>query len=483
MTKTISRLLLLLTIFAVSFTSCSDEYPNYNGTVTFERSGIFVENWGESQTSTFSLDNVAYVELDYDDADWTEGWKVDFNFYKGTITVTAPDEPIFEDGEIVNQFCTLEFSGETHDGYSVYASLSLGVVDFIYLNDEQSNSMIVTQPGKLYIFDPSYKGEDPSQTIDGMYDCKLLWRSYPSSIQYVQMLNSNEVAFYLKYDEYDLDEDGDKTDALNGSAVIAAQNSSGEALWSWHIWVLDEYPSEVSFNDKLFMDRNLGADINSVESDTTVLYSYGLYYQWGRKDPVIQPYFYNAAGSYDGIMYDINSNGVSLVYEESTSSIGELSYAIKNPLTYITGVEESNYDWLYDDHNDELWSDSKKSIYDPSPKGWRVPRSTDFEGVTIESIPPAGTDSDASYGGYLSDGSTLELFMGLGRRNYITGRIGNVNSNYNNTAPWTGYYWTSGAASEETRAVCFKFDNNDLIDAQHEALRANGMQIRCVRDN
>lgn len=32
-----------------------------------------------------------------------------------------------------------------------------------------------------------------------------------------------------------------------------------------------------------------------------------------------------------------------------------MEYAIAYPMSFILGVEESGYDWLYSDHDNELW--------------------------------------------------------------------------------------------------------------------------------
>ncbi|MFI3282029.1 MAG: hypothetical protein SNG10_00685 [Rikenellaceae bacterium] len=486
----LSRLLLMLTLIVASVTSCSEDYPNYRGLVTYEKSGLYFNKWGESQTTTFKLDNVANLELDYDYDDWTEGWDVELNFYQGTVKVTAPKEPTYDSsGNITNQYCEVSIRGETHDGYSVYTTLTMGVVEYVYLDDEgrQSNSIIVTEPGKFYVINASYKGEDDSATIEGIYDSKLIWsggstyRGFYSSVCHVQLLSPTQLAFYVDYDEEDLDNDGIEDDIIHGNALVGVLDSSGEVLWSWHIWCRDEYPGEVTLNGTTFMDVNLGADITCIENDSTIYHSYGLYYQWGRKDPFTQPLEYNASGGYDGILYS-DGTQVFLSYEESTSSVGTLEYATQNPMTYIYAEEDgySDYDWLYSNqHNENLWSDSAKSIYDPSPKGWRIPKSTDFDNLEmVTPLPDKATDADSQYGAYLTDGVTEALFMGCGRRTYITGRVSNINSNY---FPWTGYYWTSTATVDD-KSDCYKFDNLELVELQHPAYRANGMQIRCVKD-
>ena len=55
--------------------------------------------------------------------------------------------------------------------------------------------------------------------------------------------------------------------------------------------------------------------------------------------------------------------------------------------------------------------------------------------------------------------------------------------------PWVGYYWTTGiATADKSKAQSMFFDLNttravnNRYEAQKEMYRANGMQIRCVRD-
>ncbi len=505
-------LVILLALVTVGLTSCSDDDDiNYSGVVTLQRTGIFVENWGDTQTTTFSLNNVAYLQINqYFVEDWTgdtddTSWKVELEFYKGLITITAPkEEGLTQEGES-NKEVDIVLIGETHDGYSVNKTITASVVDFVYIDevlDKQSNSMIVTEPGKFYVFNPTYKGEDRTQTISGIDDCRLSWKTYDCSIDHVQMMSDTRVGFYVGYDEYDVDEDDLEDDLIQGNAVIEAVDYSGDAIWSWHIWAVDSDPTEdantISFNSKTWMPLNLGAKINSIDSDDDVLDSYGLYYQWGRKDPFVQPYSYNASGAYDNIMTGYEGAGVKISYEESDSDIGTVDYAIKNPLTYIYAEEDgdSSYDWLYRTHDKDLWSDDEKSIYDPSPKGWRVPKSTDFVGLSLDYFPEAGEGADASYGAYIKDtNGNSNLFMGFGRRVYMSGRISNINTDYYSLAPWSAFYWTSGADDDSNKAICFRFDNgSDDVDAiqdedgfyyyfqtQHENQRANGMQIRSVK--
>ncbi|OUP18940.1 hypothetical protein B5F32_11010 [Parabacteroides distasonis] len=188
-----------------------------------------------------------------------------------------------------------------------------------------------------------------------------------------------------------------------GNAVIAAyaadNTGGGETiLWSWHIWVTDYVPAPLSgaitsenrtaaidiaraatqggtvhtyqgaswtqstgaFFDKVIMDRNLGAirSTYSTSSDLDAARSFGNLYQWGRKDPM--------PGSVDGSNKEVgiifNGDGEALPKITATSN-GDLEKCIKNPLAF--------YQYLKLDG--ASWGPSTKSIYDPCPKGWKVP--------------------------------------------------------------------------------------------------------------
>lgn len=89
-----------------------------------------------------------------------------------------------------------------------------------------------------------------------------------------------------------------------GNAVIAAYDGAGTIVWSWHIWVTDvdldtkvqtytvhaDYNTYPTFQSPVMMDRNLGATDDKLWSAATdPKGSHGLFYQWGRKDPIIGP--------------------------------------------------------------------------------------------------------------------------------------------------------------------------------------------------
>ncbi len=510
----------LIVLLSAGFTSCTDRDTVYYGAVYFHKTGLFADINGEfpkTMTTTFAVKNVAYMEVAKDDngkVELPEGWSADIDFYKGIITVTVTEEAKLaaqdaianptvddpEDGRVEE----IVFKGETHDGYDVTASIAVGVVEFEDLSLRQANSMVATQPGKFYTFNPTFRGEESQGSmIGGVYDCELLWKTYVTRLQHVQLIDQSTAGFYLSYDMGDYDKDSDYTELVPGNAVLAARNASDDILWSWHIWVTESDPTTqgtITINGNTFMGRNLGADKTIIDTDilssevsntytgiTTddILLSYGLYYQWGRKDPFIQPADYTASSAVDGFMLNKDSGYATIKYKDSSSSVGTIAYATEHPLTYIVGVDSSDNDWLYGAHDDNLWNDSEKSIYDPSPYGWRVPKSTDFNGVTISSIPT----NRFVFGAKLKDAGGVEFdLLGGGYKVYINGKTLNLNSlQY----PWCGYYWTSGGVAAESRAQSLIFSNLPLsnyggstsdILTNYPLRRATGMQIRCVKN-
>lgn len=71
------------------------------------------------------------------------------------------------------------------------------------------------------------------------------------------------------------------TAAKPGNALVAIRDTEGTILWSFHLWIS---PVETVLypNGYYVLDRNLGARSNTKGE----ISSWGLYYQWGRKDPM-----------------------------------------------------------------------------------------------------------------------------------------------------------------------------------------------------
>lgn len=151
-----------------------------------------------------------------------------------------------------------------------------------------------------------------------------------------------------------------------GNALIAAYDNSDNILWSWHIWKVasNDIPGDVTFSNNAagtFLDRNVGA---LSKDKTQGALTWGLFYQWGRKDPFLgnTSSGYKVAGTY-------SPSGREL-YPKS------MEYRNQNPTVYIyetTTVNASvkdNCDWGYTTESTSL--SPNKTVNDPCPPGYAV---------------------------------------------------------------------------------------------------------------
>ena len=147
-----------------------------------------------------------------------------------------------------------------------------------------------------------------------------------------------------------------------GSAVLVVKRpgNDGEILWSWHIWVVDNYPWE-PLQDGLdsplpFMNRNLGARYQRADRDPSYDPNQaGMYYQFGRKDP-FHPYD-KVAGK--GVKVYQNT---SLLYTNPT---------LKKPKK-ISRLPQHNLQILFDMASVKAFWRMKDFVRDPSGMGFRA---------------------------------------------------------------------------------------------------------------
>lgn len=183
-----------------------------------------------------------------------------------------------------------------------------------------------------------------------------------------------------------------------GNAVIAVysgENQTGDILWSWHIWgVGDEMPSDEVYTNKVgsqftVMDRTLGAHFK------TSLYA--TLYQWGRKDP-----FPNTSVYYvDGVATEVETS-----FPVYVSQAGTIAESVQHPAELLKNVDNFQGNWLAETNN-YLWGDTNgtnpkypdyledptacagwtdvKTIYDPSPVGYRVANKYTWTGFVKRS--------------------------------------------------------------------------------------------------
>ena len=257
-----------------------------------------------------------------------------------------------------------------------------------------------------------------------------------------------------------------------GSAYLNAIDAEGQIVWSWHIWVTKDDATNTNthittaLSDKM-MDRALGAI-----SKTAGINSFGMFYQWGRKDP-FTPNRVADNSKLSLLVYDINAKmlnpsssedviddpfnptvpacGIDEVFKYNNISLtqNDISTLIQNPTTfYKSPLGNTEVDW---------WHPTTKTIYDPCPDGYMVaPNVYDGNG----------------WGGNVNHsrkwkGSDFAL---NGHRLSNSGIFAKTDH---------GYYWSSPKATTSS-ARSLQFIHDGEINAAQSADKSCGFAVRCV---
>ena len=224
------------------------------------------------------------------------------------------------------------------------------------------------------------------------------------------------------------------------NAVLAVRDASNRIMWSWHIWVTERpvYTERHILQD-LFVDSNtyelmqcnLGwvdgkmvyynqrdltfrfTQAGSGRTDELIVRQEGetfdykdvgsTYYQWGRKDPLVALKNWDSYRYEDYRLHETGAPDYVYRYETGPTTIGN---AIQHPNVFYTRGTTGGADWN-GDHTPTLWNadadggtlestTSVKTIYDPSPRGFKVPMPRAF------AIWVNGHDGDESTKGELN---------------------------------------------------------------------------------
>lgn len=250
-------------------------------------------------------------------------------------------------------------------------------------------------------------------------------------------------------------------DEVYGNATIVLRDPQGHILWSWHIWIVD-YNPESNYDtidwgevgDKKFMKMNLGA-LNNTMYDSRAM---GMMYQWGRKDPFM------GAAAYDSnsqVMYETYSDAEYGSVEASVST-STLAYSLRHPsIAIMDEATEGDGDWLAD-HENALWGETK-TMYDPCPRGWKVPTRPIFTSHSVSCVYQYGLQMDGIW------------YPAAGFHHYVSFNLNEVGNE--------GHYWYS-TPKDDGHAYSFFFDApNKTVDlANHYTPKAQLNAIRCMKD-
>lgn len=314
-------------------------------------------------------------------------------------------------------------------------------------------------------------------------------------------------------------------------------------LWSWTIWAADGYDPEataVNADGNVFMDRNLGAVISGVGSTGNYepAYAVGNYYQWGRKDPFPSIADYcnywpcenvntligtptytpivalrvngqSAAKNVDNQVWGYKTKDDGSFNKDLTwhsierNSIGAPSlsnsvfsgYAVEHPYVYIlnsTYPDGGYYPWVTtnDQSYRAFWggSESKKTLFDPCPTGWRVCNKSEAESFMQTVSSTAALASNLV--GYDFDGHYLPMTGTRGNKNM---RTTNVRSCGYETKSymWTseivtghdfGYAYTAAMIAPANYADAGKPNALKMTTEGQDRYLTQACPVRCVKE-
>lgn len=268
----------------------------------------------------------------------------------------------------------------------------------------------------------------------------------------------------------------DKNTIRQGNAVIAIKDANGTVLWSWHIWVTDENIGQTievtNHQGKKYklMSVNLGwcegrtetyaermkywIRFQSIDPDG-IMHQRRLiiqpsasittggnhpYYQWGRKDPFPPS---NGLANTNKIWYDKDGNAHTESPQTENLSTGIAcikNYILKPDVMHSQYSGDNTYANLWSADNNVYTANDEnviKTIYDPSPVGFKLPPSNAFTGFTTTGNYTNNTSQiNGEWNGSLkgwnfyadSSKSKTLFFPALGMRFYSKGGMGNVGS-------------------------------------------------------
>ena len=293
--------------------------------------------------------------------------------------------------------------------------------------DGNANCYIISEAGG-YKF-KAVKGNNPIGFLEEPNDAVVLWETWndDSEVTAGSVLASADYA-----EDYVIIH---TPDVLRpGNAVVAVRNLEEQILWSWHIWIPATPITTSNYGGIMvddLMDRNLGALVAAAATDDQIdILSYGMVYQWGRKDP------FTAAGAFNSSSQATYSGAEEVLAELQIT----LDESIANPrlLGHI-----NNGDWVTVPNN-EFWMETEKTIYDPCPAGYRVPNKTagSFWASDLSAQGGWGINSAA---GWLKIGDPAAVFPIAGYRDdYEVDHMAKVGSRT--------LYWFARAASDAAGA-------------------------------
>ena len=291
-----------------------------------------------------------------------------------------------------------------------------------------------------------------------------------------------------------------------GSALVSirkdVEDEVNPILWSYHIWTVtadsgaadDHYVTDVTYkvgaDEFQMMSHNLGATYGMVSNAANAYMTYGMYYQWGRKDPL------PAYGTYT------YADGVLALFNSAVNQNNTIVEAMNNPLTMFINYDEKNgkrdmaTTFPQTVANNVLWGATDaltgtlgadvlkkdgfvKTVYDPCPEGYMVPQLYHFNGMSVAATARTG------YGAllYYDDAKEANQYFPLpgvflAANDVVSGTTKSTGTGGSIRCHVSNAYGSTGWASSYFRA---QYASSKVSIDRNYGGAANASSVRCLK--
>jgi hypothetical protein len=272
----------------------------------------------------------------------------------------------------------------------------------------------------------------------------------------------------------------------NAQLTVFANNFSGNAVvmiyklgdttetpvWSYHIWVTDYEPNlegdldtpnpdmtfkntnntrDIGGTNFIAMNRNLGGSTNNT---ATAGIGTGLFYQWGRKDPMPSTLAISEQPQ--------PATGVITIHNVKDNE-RTIIYSIQNPDVFM--AHSANWLTPYDN---SLWGhNNDKSIYDPCPHGWRIATSGPLTYTYLD-----GTVPHTSWNNQKLNQNNIQHWVG-------------ENGSNNGMGTEQGRQWQAGGHSNGDDAYLFVYYTSGTYENtwhRWDLPKSQALVCRCIKE-
>ncbi|MFI3292806.1 MAG: DUF4906 domain-containing protein [Rikenellaceae bacterium] len=366
--------------------------------------------------------------------------------------------------------------------------------------------------------------------IEDNWEAVILWHDYNGSFTYDASEDPNKIGDFDIVEDYanknvkvTLPKEFSVAENHCNVVYVVRKKDDKTILWTWHLWITDynPYPSSISisvgvneysvdggalhfynntyfttgiYGGKLIMDRNIGA--RSANPDGS---GYGLvgasfnapgtiHYQYGRNAPFPARFDVDIPGIY--------RNGYALDdYSTATNGVQSFANVANSPNKFFITSNISE-PWCSEEVAQSaqyIWFDytipaseyiTGKSIFDPSPLGFKVPTSGVWNGFTCGSAENEYANPD-NYNAkliYNNNGvaetpysriyKDVAFYPALGYRGYTSGGLGAYGT--------VSYQWSATPSSNTTSRSMYM--NSTVVSVASNHHTGYGFCVRPIQE-